>query len=62
MHQSKQAKNRGLKLAKFVVRPQVEVDHTLTISNLSTSRKGKWIGEKIEENIGEWDVTGFQDG
>jgi len=62
MYRSKEAKNRGLKLAKFVVRRQVEVDDTLTVSNLITSRKGKWIGEKIEENNGEWDVTGFQDG
>jgi hypothetical protein len=40
----------------------VEVDDALTVSNLITSRKDKWIGEKKEGNIGEWDVTGFQDG
>jgi hypothetical protein len=62
MYRSKEAKNRGLKLAKFVVRRQVEVGDTLIVSNLITSRKGKWIREKIAGNLGEWDVTGFQDG
>jgi hypothetical protein len=62
MRQSKEARNRDLKLAKFVVRPQVEVDHTLMINNLIISRKGKWIGEEIGEEIGEWDFAGFQDG
>jgi hypothetical protein len=61
MYRSKEAKNRGLKLAKFVIRRQVEVDDTFTVSNLITSRTGKWIGEKIGEKIGEWEITGFHD-